>query len=64
LLLFGDYTRWCQDSEVILCTVEDGGHTWPGGRGYFILGIEIGSVTKDISAIDTMWEFFLNHPLE
>jgi polyhydroxybutyrate depolymerase len=52
------------ESEVVLCTVAGGGHTWPGGRGYFIPGIEIGPVTKDISANDAMWDFFQKHPLE
>ena len=55
----------CKDeSAVVFCTVEDGGHTWPGGRGYFLPGFEIGPVTKDISANDEMWKFFQRYTLE
>jgi polyhydroxybutyrate depolymerase len=46
-------------SEVILCTVDGGGHTWPGGLPVASLG----KTTMDISATDTMWEFFKKHPL-
>jgi polyhydroxybutyrate depolymerase len=47
------------DNEVILCTVDNGGHTWPGGTP--IPGL--GNTTMDISATDAMWDFFLRHPL-
>lgn len=45
--------------EVELCTVEGGGHTWPGGAD--ILGA--GPTTQDIVANDYLWEFFMDHPL-
>ncbi len=48
-------------SEVVLITVEGGGHTWPGREP----GIQrLGKSTKDISANDLMWEFFQRHPVE
>ena len=57
-------TAWgsCRgDSEVVLYTIEGGGHTWPGAvvamRGVF------GASTRDVSASEVMWDFFRNHPL-
>lgn len=46
-------------AEVVLITIHGGGHTWPGreSRARFL-----GPSTKDISANDLMWEFFLRHP--
>jgi polyhydroxybutyrate depolymerase len=50
----------CKDgAEVNLCTVDGGGHTWPGGLPVPSLGL----TTTDINATDTMWDFFLRHPL-
>lgn len=59
----------CQaDSEVILWTLEDGGHAWPGGNmfpGVELLGLgELGEVNRDIHASDLMWKFFKKHPLK
>ncbi len=51
------------DTEVVLCTIKGGGHTWPGGLPYKIPGVEIGEVTYDINANDAMWEFFKRHPM-
>lgn len=45
-------------SEVTLCTITNGGHTWPGGA-YF----PGGHITQDVSATDAMWAFFVAHPL-
>ncbi len=47
-----------RSAAVELYSVADGGHVWPGelvysGGGY---------VTKDFSATDTIWDFFLSHP--
>ncbi len=46
-------------AEVELCTIEGGGHTWPGGAN--IIGG--GATTQDISANDYLWDFFMAHPL-
>jgi polyhydroxybutyrate depolymerase len=46
-------------AQVVLWTLEDGGHTWPGGK---LLPAEItvgaGNINTDISASPLMWEFF------
>lgn len=49
-----EYSTCPAGGEVILCTVEDGGHTWPGGVPVPTLG----KTTSDLSATDFMWEFF------
>lgn len=46
-------------AEVTLCTVDGGGHTWPGGTPVPSLG----ATTTDLSATDAMWAFFQRHPL-
>ncbi len=57
----GDVTceRWtgCDEgAEVRLCTVEGGGHTWPGGTSSFFGAL--GKTTDNISATEHSWEFF------
>ena len=49
-------------AEVRLCTVDKGGHTWPGGLDIPIpwLGLK----TKDINATDAMLQFFKDHPMK
>jgi polyhydroxybutyrate depolymerase len=45
----------CKDgAEATLCTVEGGGHTWPGGEPW-LLG---GTVNKDVSATEMILDFF------
>ncbi|MBI4026017.1 MAG: hypothetical protein HY360_13610 [Verrucomicrobia bacterium] len=48
-----------EGTEVVLITIEGGGHTWPGRDPRLPL---LGKSTKDISANDLMWEFFKKHP--
>ena len=53
------------NSEVTLCTIQGGGHTWPGTKVEIKkswLNKILGKTTQDISATDTMWEFFKRHP--
>lgn len=51
----------CEDStEVMLYTIENGGHTWPGGYQYLSRGI-IGNTCMDINANEIIWEFFMRH---
>jgi polyhydroxybutyrate depolymerase len=52
------YDTCAQGSVVTLCTIDDGGHTWPGG-----FPIPSGKTTTNISATDAMWTFFQAHPL-
>jgi len=42
-----------------LCTVEGGGHTWPGGLPVPFLG----KTTRDLDATNTMLDFFAAHPM-
>lgn len=50
----------CKDGrDVDLYTIEDGGHTWPGGPAS---GRHVGRVTRDIDATTTIWSFFSGHP--
>jgi polyhydroxybutyrate depolymerase len=54
----------CQgDAETTLCTVDGGGHTWPGGFPIEAVAIYLGHTTMDIVATDAMWTFFQRHPL-
>jgi polyhydroxybutyrate depolymerase len=57
----------CQDGvEVVFCTVDDGGHTWPGGTPLpaNVPGLpDLGKTTMDVIANDAIWEHFLSHTL-
>lgn len=53
------YEQCSAGAEVTLCTVQSGGHTWPGGTPVPALGY----TTPWLSATDTMWSFFVKHPL-
>lgn len=61
------FTRGIEGSEVILWTLEGGGHTWPGGKvspGVEKLGMgTLGPINTDINASELMWAFFRNHAL-
>jgi len=49
-------------AEVILVTIEKGGHVWPGGKNLlprFVVGKDVGGV----DANDMIWEFFSRHSL-
>jgi polyhydroxybutyrate depolymerase len=49
----------CQDgAEVELCTVDGGGHGWPGGPGP-----AVGKLTSAISATPMAWELLSRHAL-
>ncbi len=59
---------YCQSgAEVVFWTLEDGGHTWPGGRvtpNVEALGLgSLGKVNTDINASDLMWAFFKKYSL-
>lgn len=53
------YAKCTDAADVTLCTIDGGGHTWPGG--FAVPGL--GKTTQDIKAVDAMWEFFQGHPL-
>lgn len=50
----------CKDgADVILYTIDGGGHTWPGGLDVPVLG----KTSTDINASETLWDFYVAHPL-
>jgi len=53
------YTQCAGGAEVTLCTIDGGGHTWPGGTPVPSLGV----TSTDINATDAMWTFFSAHHL-
>ena len=48
-------------TEVVLYTIEGGGHTWPGGPQYLPAAV-VGRVSRDIDATRVIWDFFAAHP--
>jgi polyhydroxybutyrate depolymerase len=65
----GTRVRWevhgqCDgSSEVVLCEIEGGGHTWPRGWQYLPEGV-IGATSQDVEANEVIWQFFQEHPKE
>jgi polyhydroxybutyrate depolymerase len=55
-----EYAGGKAKAEVVLYTIENGGHTWPGA----ISPAFFGASTKNFSANDAMWEFFKKHALK
>lgn len=53
------YTNCAENADVVLYTVEGGGHTWPGGKP--LPEWMAGRTTGEINASSVMWEFFLQH---
>jgi polyhydroxybutyrate depolymerase len=49
------------DEDVLFYTIEDGGHTWPGGEA--LPKWITGPTTYDINATRVMWDFFQQHAL-
>ncbi|MFD0749086.1 alpha/beta hydrolase family esterase [Mucilaginibacter calamicampi] len=52
-----EYVNKVNGLKVISYTIENGGHTWPGGRQYFPKFI-IGKTTHNLNACQTIWDFF------
>lgn len=52
------------DASVTLCTIEDGGHCWPGSPCPDLGIVDLGMSTTDISANDAMWSLFETIALE
>jgi polyhydroxybutyrate depolymerase len=55
------YANCTDDATVVLYTIREGGHTWPGGMQlpeWFV-----GRTTRSINATSLMWDFFDEHPL-
>jgi polyhydroxybutyrate depolymerase len=54
------YKNCPENADVILYTVEGGGHTWPGGKS--LPESMLGRTTREINATRVIWEFFVQHP--
>nr|MBA3317426.1 hypothetical protein [Gemmatimonadales bacterium] len=52
------YTGCREGREVVLYTIEGGGHTWPGGPA---VGRRVGRVSRDVNATRAMLDFFDRH---
>lgn len=60
-IIIDDYYSGCEgNSAVVLVTIVDGGHAWPGADR----GLASDPPTQDISANEMMLEFFLMRPKE
>jgi polyhydroxybutyrate depolymerase len=46
-------------ADVVLCTIDQGGHQWPGGDELPFLGKR----SNDLIATDAIWDFFVAHPM-
>lgn len=57
-IIISTYTGGRNGSEVVLYTIVDGGHAWPGGGSW--PGGD--TPTRDIDATGLMWDFFAAHP--
>jgi polyhydroxybutyrate depolymerase len=57
-IIIDTYSEGNDDTEVILVTIVDGTHSWPGGKKGWDNGPE---PTQDISATVMMWDFFKDH---
>jgi polyhydroxybutyrate depolymerase len=56
-----EYHTCAADAHVVLYTIDEGGHTWPGGPPFpdWLLG----KTTQNIDATREMWAFFSGHRL-
>jgi polyhydroxybutyrate depolymerase len=48
------------NTEVVLWTLEDAGHTWPGGN-MKLPESKVGKTNRDINASELILEFFRKH---
>lgn len=55
------YSGGRDGSQVVLIEIAGGGHTWPGRPTIVKF---LGKTTRNISANDAMWEFFVKHPMK
>jgi polyhydroxybutyrate depolymerase len=61
------YEDCAEDATVELCTIEGGGHNWPGAIDLFELDPVLywwaGHTTQDIDASREIWKFFAERPM-
>jgi polyhydroxybutyrate depolymerase len=51
-----------QNTQVVVYTIEGGGHTWPGGSQY-LPAFVVGKVTRNLDATRAIWDFFKSQSL-
>jgi polyhydroxybutyrate depolymerase len=56
-----EYIGCADDASVVLYTIANGGHTWPGGLQ--LPEWLLGTTSRDIDATRIMWQFYDKHPL-
>jgi polyhydroxybutyrate depolymerase len=54
------YTNCSANADVILYTIEGGGHTWPGGEP--LPEWIAGRTTNEIKSTTILWDFYVQHP--
>jgi polyhydroxybutyrate depolymerase len=47
------------NADVVLCTIDGGGHQWPSGES---TGIFNGTLSDDLDTTEVAWDFFAAHP--
>jgi polyhydroxybutyrate depolymerase len=57
------YTDCTQGAEVLLYSIVDGGHFWPGGEQPYVPANKIGRSSDDLEANEVIWKFFVAHPM-
>jgi polyhydroxybutyrate depolymerase len=51
------YKNGKRGTEVVVYTIEGGGHTWPGGPQYLPVFL-VGKASKNLDATQVIWNFF------
>lgn len=54
------YSNCAQNADVVLYTIEGGGHSWPGGHD--LPESFFGPTTQEIDATRLLWDFYAQHP--
>lgn len=57
------YSECTQGAEVMLYSIVDGGHFWPGGEQPYVPANKIGRSSDDLEANEVIWKFFAAHPM-
>jgi polyhydroxybutyrate depolymerase len=55
------YHSCAENADVVLYTIKDGGHTWPGGGP--VPEWSMGPTSHSVNATEEIWAFFRDHPL-
>ncbi|MFH0909710.1 MAG: PHB depolymerase family esterase [bacterium] len=59
---FKEYGPGKNGAQIILWTLDDGGHAWPGGNSS-LPEWKVGKVNKDVRASDLIWSFFKKYSM-